>query len=320
MPAMRTLIVFFDFAPELRNRIREAAPDWRVVFSDEREVGAELIREAEVICGWQPRAAEALAQGPARLRWLQSSSAGVDNVPLDALERLGAAVTSASGVHPQPVAETAFAMLLAFTRQLHKSARAMADRRWERFPPYGELRGRTMAVVGAGRIGGEIARLAQAFGMRTLGVRRSGEPAAHYDRMAAFAELDGVLAESDVVVNVLPATEETRRLFDAERFGRMKAGALFVNVGRGVTVDTDALVDALRSGRLGGAGLDVLEPEPLPAEHPLWGMDNVIVTPHIGGLTDRYGERLADIFVENLQAYLASGAPARNVVDYRRQY
>jgi len=317
---MQTLVSMFGFTPEQEDAIRAAAPGWNVVFAKPRELAAETIRQAEVICGWHESVWKALSQGTSALRWVQTGSAGVDNLPLGELERRGVVVTTASGVHPVPMAETAFAMLLSFTRKLHLSVRKQVERKWERFEPYGELRGRTMGIVGAGQIGAEVARLAQAFGMRTLGVRRSGKKAAHFDKMVTFERLDEVLAASDVVVNILPATEETNRLFDAARFARMKDGAIFVNIGRGSSVDTDALVEALRSGRLGGAGLDVFDPEPLPEDHPLWGMDNVIMTPHIGGLTEQYKQRLADIFVDNLRAYLATGSPGRNVVDYRVSY
>lgn len=317
---MPTLISMFGFTPEQEKAIAAAAPGWNAVFAKPRELTEETLREAEVICGWHESVWKTLSQGPSALRWVQTGSAGVDNLPLDELEPRGVVVTSASGVHPVPMAETAFAMLLSFSRKLHLSVRKQAERKWERFEPYGELRGRTMGIVGAGQIGAEVARLAQAFGMRTIGVRRSGKKAQHFDRMVPFARLDEVLGESDVVVNILPATDETNRLYDEARFARMKAGALFINIGRGTSVDTDALVEALRSGHLGGAGLDVFDPEPLPEDHPLWGMDNVIMTPHIGGLTEQYKQRLADIFIDNLRAYLATGSPARNVVDYRVKY
>ncbi|MBB6732438.1 D-2-hydroxyacid dehydrogenase [Cohnella zeiphila] len=318
---MRTLVCLFGFTPEQEKEIAAAAPGWKAVFAKPSDIDAALLREAEVVCGWHAVVENALAGGgDSRLRWVQTGSAGVDNVPLTELEKLGVTVTTASGVHPGPMAETAFAMLLSFTRNLHLSVRKQTERKWERFENYGELRGRTIGIVGAGQIGSEVARLAQAFGMRTLGVRRSGAAAAFFDRMTAMDGLDDVLAESDIVVNILPGTPETQRLFDAQRFARMKPDALFVNIGRGSSVDTDALVDALREGRLGGAGLDVFDPEPLPADHPLWEMDNVIVMPHIGGMTDHYKDRLAALFIENLQDYLKNGAPSRNVVDYRLSY
>lgn len=315
---MRTIVSLFGFDPEQEQRIRAAAPGCNVIFGKPGSLDISLLEETEVLCGWW-KAAEERGLGD-RLKWVQTGSAGVDNLPLAELASRGIVLTTASGVHPVPMTETVFAMLLAFTRKLHRAVRNQQHRRWERDDAYGELRGRTLAVVGAGEVGTEIARIAQAFGMRTLGVRRSGRPGPYIDDMTTTERLDDVLRESDVVVNVLPHTEETVRLFDAGRFAAMKPSAIFINIGRGTAVDTDALTSALRDGVIAGAGLDVCEPEPLPEDHPLWAMDNVIITPHIGGATDRYKERMTDLFVENLEAYLKTGKPAKNIVDYGRSY
>jgi phosphoglycerate dehydrogenase-like enzyme len=317
---VRTLIGMFGFTPEQEKQIRSAVPGWNVVFGKPKELDPALFREAEVICGWAKEAEAEALRPDAKLRWVQAGSAGIDYLPLGKLEEKGVVVTDASGVHPVPMAETVFAMLLAFGRKLHRAIRLQAERRWDHSDTYGELRGKTIGIVGAGEIGAEVARLAQAFGMRVLGVRRSGRPAPHVDRMFAPEGLDEVVSASDVIVNILPHTKETVRLFDAGRFARMKPTAFFINVGRGSAVDTAALTEALRQGRIAGAGLDVFEEEPLPEDHPLWGMDNVIITPHIGGATERYKERLAELFAANLRAYVATGRPARNVVDYRLNY
>ncbi|CAI6080479.1 D-2-hydroxyacid dehydrogenase [Cohnella sp. JJ-181] len=315
---MRTIVSLFGFDPEQERRIREAAPGCNVIFGRPGELDASLLEEAEVLCGWWKAAWKDNAG--AQLKWVQTGSAGVDNLPLRDLESRGIVLTTASGVHPVPMTETVFAMLLAFTRNLHHAVRNQQNARWERATDYRELRGRMLTIVGAGEIGTEVARIAQAFGMRTAGVRRSGRPAPHVDAMYPADRLDEALAESDIVVNVLPHTPETVGLFDAGRFAAMRPSAIFINIGRGTAVDTDALTDALRNGVIAGAGLDVCEPEPLPSDHPLWQMDNVMITPHIGGATDRYKARMTDLFVENLQAYLSTGKPARNIVDYEKSY
>jgi len=315
---MRKIVSLFGFNPEQEQRIREAAAGCEVIFGKPGQLDPALIEETEVLCGWWKAAEERGLGG--KLKWVQTGSAGVDNLPLAKLAARGIVLTTASGVHPVPMTETVFAMLLAFSRNLHHAIRNQRDRRWQRADTYGELRGLTLAVVGAGEVGTEIARIAQAFGMHTLGVRRSGRPAPHVDDMRTPDRLDEALAESDVVVNVLPHTEETVRLFDAVRFSRMKPSAIFINVGRGTAVDTDALTEALKNGVIAGAGLDVCEPEPLPEDHPLWALDNVILTPHIGGATERYKARMTELFVANLQAYLATGTPAKNIVDYAKSY
>ncbi|MCC3376859.1 D-2-hydroxyacid dehydrogenase [Cohnella sp. REN36] len=317
---MRTLVSLFGFTPKQEERIREAAPGWNVVFGKPRELDEAIFREAEVVCGWWPAVADEGLKPEAKLRWVQTGSAGVDNLPLARLASREVILTSASGVHPIPMTETVFAMLLAFTRRLHEAIRHQREGRWAPAGRYGELHGLTIGIVGAGEIGAETARIAQAFGMHTLGIRRSARPAPHFDRMYGMEELDEVLGQSDVVVNILPHTEETVRLFDARRFSRMKPTGLFINIGRGTAVDTDALTEALRAGTIAGAGLDVFDPEPLPEGHPLWSMDNVIITPHIGGATEAYKARMADLFIANLSAYVADGRPARNLIDYSRSY
>jgi phosphoglycerate dehydrogenase-like enzyme len=185
---------------------------------------------------------------------------------------------------------------------------------------YTQLAGKTLGIIGAGAIGAEFARLAAAFGMKALGVRRSGAPIDNVDQMYKMEHLNEVLAYSDFVVNVLPYTEETHHLFNSERFAHMKPSAVFFNFGRGASVITDDLVLALQKGTISGAGLDVFETEPLQSDHPLWTMDNVIVTPHIAGWTDNHKQKMTDLFTHNLQAYLATGKPDRNVVDYKLKY
>ena len=301
-------------------KIVDAAPGWEIVSSGERDTWLSHVEEAEIICGWKPEMAERCLSGNAAVRWVQTWGAGVDQLPLKELFAKRVMVTSASGVHPNPVSETAFAMLLAFSRGLHTAVRQQTEGRWASISQLGEIHGKTLGLIGVGAIGQEIARLASAFRMRVLGVRRSGEPAPHVDRMFNTTDLPAVLAESDYIITSLPYTESTDRMFADEQFGAMKPGAVFINVGRGRTTDTDALIRALRERRIAGAGLDVFEQEPLPAGHPLWSMDNVIITPHNGGVTDRYEERAVDIFVRNLQAYMHTGKPETNLIDAQAHY
>jgi phosphoglycerate dehydrogenase-like enzyme len=200
--------------------------------------------------------------------------------------------------------------------------RAQARREWTRFWPR-VLAGQTVGIVGLGSIGRAVARLAKAFDMRVLGVRRSGAPleCADYEVDGIFGPLDllNVLAESDYVVLALPLTEETHHLIGELALRAMKPSAYRIHVSRGAVIDEAALVRALKEGEVAGAGLDVFESEPLPPESELWGMDNVIISPHIAGGTPRYMELAVDLFCENLRRYLA-GEPLRNVVDTKRGY
>jgi D-2-hydroxyacid dehydrogenase (NADP+) len=195
---------------------------------------------------------------------------------------------------------------------------AQQAQRWERHP-VGTLQGKTLAIVGLGAIGGEIAQRARAFGMRVLGVSRGGTPAAGCERVYATRDLHLALALADFVTVVVPLTEETRGLVDARAFAAMMPGARLVNVARGGVVDEDALLAGLRSGQVAGACLDVFAQEPLPAAHPLWSAPNVIVTPHIAGYREDYVERALDVFADNLARFEA-GTPLANVVHLDRGY
>ncbi|HEY8494449.1 MAG TPA: D-2-hydroxyacid dehydrogenase [Myxococcota bacterium] len=252
----------------------------------------------------------ALRDAP-RLRWLHTFSAGVDHPWFQALRARGVRLTTSSGAHASPIAQTVLLYLLALSRDLPAWMDAQRRRAWE---PHEirELTGLLLGVVGMGPIGLEVARLAQACGMQVIGVRRTprgDEPCETWP----LARLDELVARADALVLALPLTDETRRLFDAARLARTKRGAWLVNVGRGALVDEPALVEALRTGRLGGAALDVFETEPLPPESPLWAMPNVIVTPHNSGDAPGNRVRATEIFLDNLGRW-TRGEPLRNEV------
>lgn len=252
----------------------------------------------------------ALRDAP-RLRWLHTFSAGVDHPWFQALRARGIRLTTSSGAHAVPIAHTVLLYLLALSRGLPAWMDAQRRRGWEPHPVV-ELPGLVLGVVGLGPIGLEVARLGAAFGMRVIGVRRTprgDEPCETWP----LARLDELVALADALVLALPLTDGTRHLLDAARLARMKRGAWLVNVGRGALVDEAALVEALREGRLGGAGLDVFETEPLPPESPLWEMPNVIVTPHSSGNTPGNLVRATGIFLDNLGRFVR-GEPLRNEV------
>ena len=260
------------------------------------------------------------------LRWVQAWSAGVDSyLELDGLrnnERI--VLTNMQGVHGPVIAEHVFGMLLSLTRKLPTLHAAQREGKWQRSLAEGSsaLAGQTMFVVGMGGIGSQIARRAHAFDMDVLATVRDPSARSRPDyvkELGGADALDDFLARADVVVVALPLTPETTGLFDADRFARMRPGAYFVNIGRGPIVDTDALLGALTSGHLGGACLDVTDPEPLPDGHPLWALENVIITPHVSSWAELTGERRWEILQQNMQAF-AAGRPLRNVVDKQRGY
>jgi len=304
--------------------LEAAAPGLTIVagLSDEEA----LARAAEFDAADAHVVSDAFLAAAVNLRWVQAWSAGVDSyLQIEGLRtREGLTLTNMQGVHGPAIAEHVFGMLLALTRRLPELLAAQDEARWDRDAARDAttLAGRTMFVVGMGGIGSQIARRAHAFDMRVLATVRDPagrEKPEYVDELGGPGDLDRFLPQADVVVVALPLTDETRGLFDAGRFALMPAGARFVNVGRGPLVDTDALVAALRAGHLGGAALDVTDPEPLPADHPLWSLPGVIVTPHVSSFAALTGERRREIVRENMRRF-AAGEPLLNVVDRERGY
>ncbi|MWC27591.1 D-2-hydroxyacid dehydrogenase [Paenibacillus sp. MMS18-CY102] len=319
---MGMMICLLDMTDSQKERIRRQAPNLEIHFAPASGLEDKLFLEAEIIFGWDPRIVTETLCKPSKLKWLQSWSSGIEYLPLSLLEERNIRVTDASGVHATSVSETILAMMLGFSRGIVSALQNQVDAKWESPPTLVEMNGCTVSIIGAGEIGKEVANLCRAFGMKIIAVRRSGEPIPEADWTYPTTSLQNVLKESDFIINILPLTQETYYLFDYERFSQMKKSAYFINVGRGSTVITDDLVRALKEGLIAGAGLDVFEEEPLPAEHSLWSLSNVILTPHnSGGNTVKNRERLVNLFVMNLECYLNGEEHVmKNVLDYRKGY
>lgn len=266
-----------------------------------------------------------LANADSGLLWIHSYTVGMDRCS-GASDTLQAdrIFTNNQRLSGPTIAEHGIAMLLAISRGLPAYSAAQAERQWRRELSaelgFGELAGKTLLVAGLGGIGTEVARRAHGLGMRVTATRNSSRQGPDFVAYVGLADELGALAsEADVVVNALPLTEQTNGLFDAELFARIKPGAIYINVGRGQTTDTSALVAALESGHLYGAGLDVTDPEPLPEDSPLWLLPNVIITPHVAAAGGDSLQRTALIATENLRRYV-SGEPLLNLVDMEAGY
>jgi len=278
---------------------------------EQEERFTDLVAGAEVLFGIPAESPERLAwavRTSPRLRFVQATAAGagqqVRRAELTAEELERVAISSASGVHAVPLAEWSIFGLLAFAKGLPRLRRDAVARAWAHYPT-SELRGQTLLVVGVGAIGLEVARLASAFGMRVIGVKRNlGAQLPHVDSLHPPEQLRELVADAHAIVVTVPLTDGTRGLIDRETIERMRDGAVFVNVGRGKVVDEDALIDALLSGKLAGAALDVTAKEPLPPESPLWELENVILSPHTAALSWHENERIVELFAENLHRYL----------------
>jgi phosphoglycerate dehydrogenase-like enzyme len=303
--------------------LQSSAPGVQFVVTDTIESAIEQARDADAVIGWCDAR---LLQAGSQIRWIQFLYAGVEScVAVPGVRDGTVLLTNMQRVQAPIIAEHATAMVLALARGLDLAVAQQPARAWrpETLLGGGRLRtvkGRTMLVAGLGGIGTEVAQRAHALGMRVVATRASGRAGPDFvSYVGAPEELAKLAAEADVIVDALPLTPATRATFDARLFERVKRGALFVNVGRGGTVVTSALIDALRTGTLSGAALDVTDPEPLPADHPLWQAPNLIVTPHISSESDLGVTRVWDIVRENLRRYVA-GSPMLSEVDVSRGY
>jgi phosphoglycerate dehydrogenase-like enzyme len=314
------LVAIVDAVDRELPDLREAAELARLVQVTGVEELEPHLPDLDVVFAWNfDRATlrDFVPRAP-RLRWIQSISAGVEELVSPALTSHGVALTNAAGVYDPGLAESVLGFLLAFSTRILEDAR-LEPGAW---PHDGTrlLRGTTALIVGAGSIGSEVGRLLAATGLRVRGIARTPRPAdGVFEAIAGVAELHAELARANHVVNVLPITEATRGLFDAEAFAAMRSDAVFVNIGRGATVDEPALIAALEQSVIAGAALDVFQVEPLPVESPLWRMQNVLVSPHRAGDHERWADDVVALFVDNLRRFVA-GEPLRNVVDVELGY
>lgn len=317
----RTCIITHDLEPSQLKKIKEIIPEWELISGKNSANWQNEMKKAEVIAGWKKELKEMVLDGDSKLRWFQSWSAGVDSLPLAEMESRDIQITSANGVHANPISETIFALMLGLTRKIHTYVKNQQAKVWHHSGLKLEIHNKTIGLIGTGAIGKETARIAKAFGMKVIGVRHSGKPEEYFDEMYASGQLNDVLPQCDYVVVTLPLTQETRQLFGSEQFALMKDSSFFINIGRGEIVKERDLIDALQNGVIAGAGLDVFEKEPLSEDSPLWELDNVIVTPHTAGSTEHYTKRVIEgIFIPNLKEYINSGIPGINLVDYQKGY
>lgn len=284
-----------------------------------------LLASAEVLWDFAVTPGKTPLEASPNLKWVQTTSAGVGQY----VKRLGVAdtdliVTTASGVHSGPLTEFVIAVLLYHEKRFPMLHERQATKHWERYCG-GELTGKTIAIVGPGRIGREIGRIAHAFNMRVLAMPRTFDPARkaelHADEVFPPDQLEEMLGQADYVVLCTPHTPETEGMIGPRQIAAMKPGVVLVNIARGVVIDERAMIDALRSGHIGFAGLDVFETEPLPVDSPLWEMPNVLVNPHSASTAESENAKITDIFCHNLRCYVEGRYTEMTpVLDKQRYY
>ena len=312
------VVVTEGFTQEHLSKIQAVSEDLDIVVPQTAEETQSEIRDTEIVFGDFSPAMFAEARN---LRWVQSIGSGIDDLLFDDFVESDIILTSAKGTVGTHLADHAWALILALTRGIHT---ALREKTWQvRMPIRArswELAGMTLGVFGLGGTGVEVARRAQGFGMRTLALDSENvHKPSFVEEVWLLDRFYDLLEESDIAVICLPLTPETRGVFNAKAFSHMRNHALLINVTRGDIVDGPSLLEALEKGAIGGAGLDTSPGEPLPDDHPLWNMDNVVVTPHTAGGSPVRVARIVDVFCDNLERYL-EGRPLTGVIDKHKGY
>ena len=289
------------------------------VYASGAEVTKELVQSADVIIGNVP---PAMIAGSTNLKWMQLNSAGTDGYTAEGILPADALLTNATGAYGLAISEHMLGTLLCLMKRLNSYCENQKEHQWKDAGNVTSIYGSRTLVVGLGDIGGEFAQRMHALGSTVVGIRRNKTEKPEY--LEGLYQMDALkeeAAKADIVATCLPGTKETQKVFDKAFFAAMKQGSFFLNVGRGSAVDSEALAETLNSGHLAGASVDVTDPEPLPADHPLWDAKNLLITPHVSGgyhLQETF-ERIVRISKENLEHFV-KGEPLRNIVDFETGY
>lgn len=320
MSASPHILILNPISERQKAFIAAVAPNATITTCD-LQSAAEKIQDAEILAAWGFNDIQPIFPLAKKLRWIHALTAGVELLLFPGSQHSAVILSNSRGIHGIPMAEHVLGMILTHSRRLNVFHRQQAQHLWKR-PPIEELQeinGKTLAIVGLGAIGREIAKKGKATDMRVIAAKREMTEEPFVDRLFRPEQLLEMLAESDYIVVTVPLTDATAGMFGASQFAAMKASAFFINVSRGGVVQEDALIAALGSGKIAGAGLDVVAEEPLPANSPLWDMPNVIITPHMSAISPLYLDRAIQLFAGNLARYI-SGEPMFNLVDKVRGY
>ena len=286
------------------NHLRAKFPELTVNMVDHHSKVGPYIATADILVSFGVQLADHVYQEGAKLKWIQALGTGVDGITDQPSLRGDVLVTNMHGLHGDSMPESAILSMLALARNLLRSLRNQGQRKWERFPT-GMLKGKTVGILGVGAIAESLAPKCKAFGMTVVGITSAKREVPGIDRMFLRDELEQAVKDLDFLVVLTPYTSETRGILGSKEFAAMKPRSFLVNLARGGVVDENALLAALKEGKIAGAALDVFAVEPLPQDHPFWTMENVIVTPHLGGFHDQYAEQALPTVEENLRRFLA---------------
>ncbi|QCR33740.1 NAD(P)-dependent oxidoreductase [Lysinibacillus sp. SGAir0095] len=309
----------FDSRPDLQKQLVDEFPE--IEFAFRKGIVVEDLESAEVIVTYGEDLSEEDIAKAQNLKWIFVASAGVEKMPKNAIAERNILVSNVRGIHKKPMTESILAHILSIKRILPTIYQNQRNKVWDkRGGRPTELNGSTALIIGPGAIGGEIGRLLQAFEVYTIGCNRSGNPADYMNETYRIDDLAEHLPKADIVISVLPSTDETEHLIKYEHFQLMRDNAIFLNFGRGNLVSTDVLVRALEENQILHAVLDVFEEEPLPLNSRLWELDNITISPHCSSHSSRYLERSFEIFIPSLKKYLNGETGIENKMDILRGY
>jgi phosphoglycerate dehydrogenase-like enzyme len=315
---MRILVVI-PFNEDEKERLQSKMPEAEYNYVTPKEVTEQLVKSADIIIGNVP---PQYIKGTNNLKWLQLNSAGTDGYCAEGVLPKGAYLTNATGAYGLAISEHMLGMLLQIKKKLDLYYMNQKKHLWKDEGNVTAIEGSTTLVVGLGDIGGDFARKMKALGSYVIGVKRTeGQKPEYIDELYTMEALDSLLPRADVIALSLPGTKDTYQLFNKDKFNLMKKEAILLNVGRGTAICTEDLCSALENGVIRGAGLDVTDPEPLPAEHRLWDAPGVVITPHISGMfhLPETLRRIANISIENLE-HFKKQEPLKNIVDFETGY
>lgn len=315
---MRILVVI-PLNEEEKEKLQSKMPDAEYIFITSEEITDELVKSADIIIGNVP---PQYIKGSKKLKWLQLNSAGTDGYCEAGVIPEGAYLTNATGAYGLAISEHMLGLVLEIKKKLNLYYRNQMEHIWKDEGNVTSIEGSTTLVVGLGDIGGDFARKMKALGSYTIGIKRTkGEKPEYIDELYTMEDLDALLPKADIVALSLPGTKDTYHLFNRDKFNLMKKAAIIINVGRGNCICTDDLCDALENRIISGAGIDVTDPEPLPAEHRLWDAPGVVITPHISGFfhLPETLRRIVNISIENLE-HFKKQEPLKNIVDFKTGY
>jgi phosphoglycerate dehydrogenase-like enzyme len=316
---MTSALINFELPDPYLQQLQQHHPQVEWTRCTDAEKLPTLLKETEILLMFLECNRKMVDAAP-KLKWIQAISAGVDFMPLEEIRRRGIILTNGRGIHLIHMAEFALAAMINLARGFDIMFRNQLQKKWDRSVPQNEIYGATVGIIGLGAIGGEIAKKASCMGMHAIGVKRTPGSVDHVEEVYAPEDMAAVFRRSDYIINLLPYTPETEKMIDRQFFDQMKPTACFINIGRGRTVNEDDLIAALRAKKIRAMVSDVYYTEPLPPESPLWDLDNVILTPHICGVSPQYMDRAMQIIAHNVNVYLSRQGEMINLVDLKAGY